>query len=166
MSVTHIPPKNNPSGMSGSWWRSQHNRHHAAPQKVGRDVDLDTLPLVAFAIATIKSTKYGKWLVEGSDEEKKTGKVSGRRDFARTFLKSQKQLFTPIICPLVAFFWQLYLHPRHSLRTGNYIELFWIGLRYLTCYMFLCAEPTSTFGFAWSLGLPPKRIPTDRKSNK
>ena len=22
-------------GMSGSWWRSQHNRHHAMPQKLG-----------------------------------------------------------------------------------------------------------------------------------
>jgi len=32
-------------GMSGSWWRSQHNRHHAMPQKLDHDVDLNTLPL-------------------------------------------------------------------------------------------------------------------------
>jgi fatty acid desaturase len=35
-------------GMSGSWWRIQHNKHHAMPQKLGHDVDLNTLPLVAF----------------------------------------------------------------------------------------------------------------------
>jgi fatty acid desaturase len=34
--------------MSGSWWRNQHNKHHAMPQKIGHDVDLNTLPLVAF----------------------------------------------------------------------------------------------------------------------
>lgn len=35
-------------GMSAGWWRVQHNKHHSMPQKLGHDVDLDTLPLVAF----------------------------------------------------------------------------------------------------------------------
>ena len=35
-------------GMSASYWRNQHNKHHASPQKINHDVDLDTLPLVAF----------------------------------------------------------------------------------------------------------------------
>jgi hypothetical protein len=35
-------------GMSGAWWRNQHNKHHATPQKLKHDVDLDTLPLIAF----------------------------------------------------------------------------------------------------------------------
>merc|ERR1719247_645526 len=35
-------------GMSAAWWRNQHNKHHATPQKLQHDVDLDTLPLVAF----------------------------------------------------------------------------------------------------------------------
>ena len=34
--------------MSASYWRNQHNKHHATPQKLNHDVDLDTLPLVAF----------------------------------------------------------------------------------------------------------------------
>jgi hypothetical protein len=34
--------------MSAGWWRVQHNKHHSMPQKLGYDVDLDTLPLVAF----------------------------------------------------------------------------------------------------------------------
>ena len=29
-------------GMSAAWWRNQHNKHHATPQKLKHDVDLDT----------------------------------------------------------------------------------------------------------------------------
>ena len=35
-------------GMSGCYWRNQHNKHHTTPQKLGADPDLQTLPLVAF----------------------------------------------------------------------------------------------------------------------
>ena len=35
-------------GMSAAFWRNQHNKHHATPQKVDHDVDLDTLPLVMY----------------------------------------------------------------------------------------------------------------------
>jgi fatty acid desaturase len=35
-------------GMSAAWWRNQHNKHHAMPQKLEHDVDLNTLPLVLF----------------------------------------------------------------------------------------------------------------------
>ena len=36
------------SGMSAHYWRNQHNKHHATPQKLEHDVDLNTLPLLAF----------------------------------------------------------------------------------------------------------------------
>eukprot|EP00492_Amphilonche_elongata_P005620 TRINITY_DN87_c0_g1_i4.p1 TRINITY_DN87_c0_g1~~TRINITY_DN87_c0_g1_i4.p1 ORF type:complete len:208 (+),score=28.81 TRINITY_DN87_c0_g1_i4:209-832(+) len=39
-------------GMSARWWRIQHNKHHATPQKMKHDADLDTLPLVAFCKET------------------------------------------------------------------------------------------------------------------
>jgi hypothetical protein len=29
-------------------WNGPHNKHHATPQKIGHDIDLDTAPLVAF----------------------------------------------------------------------------------------------------------------------
>ena len=49
-------------GMSAGWWRVQHNKHHSMPQKLGYDVDLDTLPLVAFSEKVIvylfKETKH------------------------------------------------------------------------------------------------------------
>ena len=78
-------------GMSGKWWRTQHNKHHACPQKLKHDVDLDTLPLVAFNGQISKKVK-NKWL--------------------KKWLNYQMYTFVPIICGLVALSWQLYLHPK------------------------------------------------------
>jgi hypothetical protein len=35
-------------GMSSTLWNSMHHKHHATPQKVKYDIDLDTTPAVAF----------------------------------------------------------------------------------------------------------------------
>ncbi|CAD7947294.1 unnamed protein product [Amoebophrya sp. A25] len=127
-------------GMAGSWWRNQHNKHHATPQKVAHDVDLDTLPLVAFHSGAVTDTKIGRKLVKAWNGH-----------WASLWLKNQAYLFSPIICGLVAFFWQLYLHPRHALRTGNTLELFWMGLRYVVFYSGLMGglgwSFTGAFGF-------------------
>nr|A4KDP0.1 RecName: Full=Acyl-lipid (8-3)-desaturase; AltName: Full=AN Delta(5)-fatty-acid desaturase; AltName: Full=Acyl-lipid 5-desaturase; AltName: Full=Delta-5 desaturase [Rebecca salina]ABL96295.1 delta-5 desaturase [Rebecca salina] len=96
-------------GMSGAWWRNQHNKHHATPQKLQHDVDLDTLPLVAFherIAAKVKSPAMKAWL------------------------SMQAKLFAPVTTLLVALGWQLYLHPRHMLRTKHYDELAMLGIRY------------------------------------
>ncbi len=95
-------------GMSGGWWRNQHNKHHATPQKLGADVDLDTLPLVAFhkAVAFM------------------------RPKFApKLWLRFQGILFAPVICFLVAFGWQFFLHPRHIMRKGLHMEAFYLLTR-------------------------------------
>jgi len=83
-------------GMSGAWWRNQHNKHHATPQKLQHDVDLDTLPLVAFNEAVLGKT---------------------RSPILKSWLRFQGALFIPVSCLLVALGWQFYLHPRHILRT-------------------------------------------------
>lgn len=46
--------------MSSSWWSSQHNRHHAMPQRLKHDVDLDTLPLIAFNSKIVKKPENGR----------------------------------------------------------------------------------------------------------
>jgi len=92
-------------GMSASFWRNQHNKHHATPQKLKHDVDLDTMPLVAFNSAVARGSNW--------------------------WLRMQGYLFGPVTCLLVALGWQFYLHPRHSLRAGKHDELFWYGVRYL-----------------------------------
>jgi len=95
-------------GMSAAWWRVQHNKHHATPQKIGADVDLDTLPLLAFNKAV--TSWRPKWA-------------------NKTWLRLQAILFAPIICFLVASGWQLFLHPRHIMRRGLVREAFYLLLR-------------------------------------
>ncbi|CAJ1040379.1 putative Fatty acid desaturase [Leishmania shawi] len=89
-------------GMSASWWRSQHNKHHATPQKHHHDVDLETLPLVAFNAIIARR---------------------GRRSVnIRRWISLQRYLFAPVTCSLVALYWQLFLHIRHAMRTRRYTE--------------------------------------------
>ena len=95
-------------GMSGGWWRNQHNKHHATPQKLGADVDLDTLPLVAFnkAVAAVQP-KFAP----------------------KSWLRLQALLFAPVTCFLVAIGWQLFLHPRHIMRKKLWVEAAYLLLR-------------------------------------
>lgn len=113
-------------GMSGGWWRSQHNKHHSMPQKIGHDVDLETLPLVAFTTAAVKRTLIG--LPQ------------------KTWIGLQAFLFPVITCQLVALGWQLYLHPRFILRTKNYSEALSLFTRYAIWSYFI----TSKFGLMQS----------------
>lgn len=95
-------------GMSAAFWRNQHNKHHATPQKLRYDVDLDTLPLVSFSEHV---TRMRPRLV------------------SKLWIKLQPVLFAPVTTLLVALGWQLYLHPRHALRTRHFDELACMALR-------------------------------------
>jgi len=97
-------------GMSAAFWRNQHNKHHATPQKIDHDVDLDTLPLVCFH-TSVKDGKQKKLL-------------------NKNWIRLQGYLFLPVSCLLVSLGWTMFLHPRHSLRTGRYHELASMALRY------------------------------------
>jgi fatty acid desaturase 2 (delta-6 desaturase) len=96
-------------GMSGSWWRNQHNKHHSMPQKLGFDVDLNTLPLLAFTTKVVKKAGFSQKL----------------------WIRMQALLFPLIINLTVALGWQLYLHPRHIARTKNVAEAASIVVRYV-----------------------------------
>ena len=111
-------------GMSGAWWRNQHNKHHATPQKLKHDVDLDTLPLMAF-------------------NEKVARKA--RSPLLKMWLRNQAFLFTPVSCVLVALGWQYYLHPRHIVRTKRVnTEGVALLVRHVLFYGVLCA------GMSWA----------------
>lgn len=96
-------------GMSAAFWRNQHNKHHATPQKLRHDVDLDTLPLVAFnsRVAHIRPKMVN-----------------------RAWIRLQPYLFAPLTTLVVALGWQFFLHPRHSFRTGRFSELAAMAARY------------------------------------
>ncbi|RYG59192.1 acyl-CoA desaturase, partial [archaeon] len=95
-------------GMSASWWRSQHNRHHSMPQKLGYDVDLNTLPLVAFTEKVVKKAGMPQ----------------------KMWIKLQAILFPVITTSLVASGWQFFLHPRHILRKKEHLEAACLVARY------------------------------------
>lgn len=103
------------SAMSAAWWRVQHNKHHCAPQKLQHDVDLDTLPLIAFNKKIVEKAKKNK--------------------FIKMWIPLQNYLFGPLTCFIVALFWQLYLHPRHMSRTKRYFEMFSVMMRYVATYL-------------------------------
>ena len=108
-------------GMSGGWWRSQHNRHHSMPQKLGHDVDLNTLPLVAFTEKVVK--RIGLPL--------------------KIWILLQAVMFPVLTTLLVALGWQFYLHPRHIVRKRNYVEGAMLILRYVLWHTLF----TTRFGF-------------------
>jgi len=97
------------NGMSGSYWNNQHNKHHACPQKLEHDVDLNTLPLVAFNQQIAK---------------KATG-------LNRIWLRFQAFLFAPVVVTLVVLFWVFFLHPRWIIRRKMYLEGVCVTLRAL-----------------------------------
>eukprot|EP00241_Pyramimonas_parkeae_P002478 CAMPEP_0114253562 /NCGR_PEP_ID=MMETSP0058-20121206/16462_1 /TAXON_ID=36894 /ORGANISM="Pyramimonas parkeae, CCMP726" /LENGTH=441 /DNA_ID=CAMNT_0001367623 /DNA_START=80 /DNA_END=1405 /DNA_ORIENTATION=- len=118
-------------GMSGAWWRNQHNKHHATPQKLQHDVDLSTLPLVSFNTAVTDHQKVAPGSLQA------------------LWLKYQAFLFFPVTSLLVGLGWTLFLHPKHSLRTRRGFELASMAARYAVFY----ASFAPKFGAAGALGL-------------
>jgi len=96
---------------SAAMWNSMHNKHHACPQKIKHDMDLDTMPLVAFYFGAAKDTKRGinvwwtrfQWL---------------------TFLPITSGIF-------VMVFWIYYLHPRKIIRDKSVFNGFTLLLGHI-----------------------------------
>lgn len=119
-------------GLSSSWWSNQHNRHHAMPQRLHHDVDLDTLPLLAYNVKVVKNAKDGK----------------------RWWIQYQSFLFVLFDTLLVGVLWSVYIHPKYVFKHKCYFQLsamlghwwlishlgFWPGLLsswFLSVYLFL-----------------------------
>jgi len=117
-------------GMSGGWWRDAHNKHHSMPQKIGHDVDLQTLPLVAF---TSKLEKLGLRISSST----------------KRWVKDQALLFPIITTLLVALGWQFYLHPRFVVRKKNVWEFLALTTRYALWTYYI----TGTFGLLQSAAI-------------
>jgi len=81
---------------SPTFWTNQHNKHHAATQELEHDIDLNTLPLIAF-----------------NDIIAKDGNTMLMRIQHITFIPAQLLLF---------FLWK-FTHTRHSFRTKNTLEI-------------------------------------------
>jgi fatty acid desaturase 2 (delta-6 desaturase) len=88
-------------GVSSSVWNSMHQKHHATPQKVKHDIDLDTTPFVAF--------------FNRAFEDNPNRKVAARY-MNRWWMRFQAWTFLPVVNGiLVHLFWIYYLHPRKAI---------------------------------------------------
>ena len=85
------------AGISSSVWNSMHHRHHAAPQKIKHDIDLDTTPFIAFFNRAFESSTNG---------------AKTARFMSRWWMRLQAWTFLPIVNGIfVHLFWMYYLHP-------------------------------------------------------
>lgn len=85
-------------GLSGTLWNTMHHKHHAAPQKIKHDIDLDTTPAVAFF-----KTAF----------EKNTNGPAASAYMNRWWMRMQAWLFLPVTNGVfVHLFWTYYLHPK------------------------------------------------------
>lgn len=85
-------------GLSGTLWNTMHHKHHAAPQKLKHDIDLDTTPAVAFF-----KTAF----------EKNTNGPAASAYMSRWWMRMQAWLFLPVTNGIfVHLFWTYYLHPK------------------------------------------------------
>jgi fatty acid desaturase 2 (delta-6 desaturase) len=81
---------------SASWWRKSHNQHHASVQHKGWDVDLETLPFLAYDdITALESNPY--------------------------IVRFQAYTFVPLTW-LIIDYWKFYLHPRHIIRSKCWLD--------------------------------------------
>jgi fatty acid desaturase 2 (delta-6 desaturase) len=97
--------------VSASKWNRMHNRHHATPQKIGHDVDLETTPFVAFYKNAVSDNK------------------ATVRFCSPTWLRFQAYTFLPITSGLlVPVYWRCYLHTAHMIRNGKFREIMWTVL--------------------------------------
>jgi len=113
----------------GSMWNSMHNKHHAAPQKIGYDIDLNTAPLVAFHN-------------DKTEAQTSTG-------IAKLWLKYQAYTFLPITSGILVMpFWSFYLHPKKTIRDKNLTQAIYIITGHtVRVLLFMKFHPT-TIGYA------------------
>ncbi|GFH08889.1 cytochrome b5 heme-binding domain-containing protein, partial [Haematococcus lacustris] len=84
----------------GWQWNRMHNRHHATPQKINHDMDLDTLPLVGFFHGCLEKTRMSLGI-----------------PVSRLWLRLQAWTFIPVVCGAVLWmYWVYSLHLRAALQ--------------------------------------------------
>ena len=117
---------------SGDMWNQMHNKHHATPQKVRHDMDLDTTPAVAFFKTAVEDNRP--------------------RGFSRLWARFQAWTFVPVTSGLlVQMFWIYVLHPRQVMRKKNYEEASWMFLSHVvrTAAIKYCAGYSWPVAYAW-----------------
>jgi acyl-CoA 6-desaturase (Delta-6 desaturase) len=134
-------------GVSSSVWNSMHQKHHATPQKIKHDIDLDTTPFVAFFNRAFEENTNGK---------------AAARFMNRWWMRMQAWTFLPVVNGiLVHLFWTYYLHPKKvitrlsSVKTKTAIvetafEAVCMSASHIVLpYIFYTGDATGDAGFLW-----------------
>ncbi|XP_037048906.1 acyl-lipid (8-3)-desaturase-like isoform X2 [Bradysia coprophila] len=101
-------------GASATWWRRGHNRHHAMPQRLNHDIDLSTVPLLAYNKKVVKNNAEGKG-----------------------FLIMHQTYFFPLVSPLLGgIFWRFYKVPKFLIKNRLYTEILALIAHYVI-YLYL-----------------------------
>ena len=119
----------------GSMWNSMHNKHHAATQKIGYDMDLDTAPLVLFYPSNVLGIKNNP--------------IVDR--LTKWWLKYQVYTFLPITSgTIVMLFWLLYLHPRKIIRDRNTTQAVIVAVGHVSrIAIFMYIGNATFYGALW-----------------
>ena len=144
----------------GSMWNSMHNRHHAATQKIGYDMDLDTAPFVLFYPRDDLDVKkqimdrFGDKCEENVQVSDKIQKQSGKSlldKAVKLWLKYQVYTFLPITSGIfVMLFWLLYLHPRKIIRDRNVTQAVIVSVGHVSrIFLFMQIGEASFYQSLW-----------------
>lgn len=120
-------------GMSGCYWRNQHNKHHATPQKLGADPDLQAgaaRPRPPHASSPTPPRPLASPVCPPPPPPSPPqtmplvafhGLIGAKaRGAGKSWLAWQAPLFFGgVITTLVSFGWQFVQHPKHALRVGS-----------------------------------------------
>lgn len=111
-------------GLSGTFWNTMHHKHHATPQKIKHDIDLDTTPAVAF--------------FKTAFEENTNGRAASRY-MNRWWMRFQSWLFLPVVNGIIVHgFWTYYLHPKRvitALRIAPTTQKKWMHVAEAACML-------------------------------
>lgn len=111
---------------TGSMWNLMHNKHHATPQKIKYDMDLDTTPFAAFFTQAIEANRAPA--------------------HSRSWLSLQAWTFLPVTSGMVvSLFWVFFLHPRQVVRDKSWEEGLWMA----SCHVLRTAAIKYASGFSW-----------------
>ena len=121
-------------GTSGDMWNIMHNKHHATPQKIRHDMDLDTTPAVAFFNTAVEENR--------------------ERGFSRLWSRFQAWTFVPITSGVfVMAFWLYVLHPSKVMKKKNFEEAAWMLSSHVVRASLIQFVHPANISFAHAYGL-------------
>ena len=144
----------------GSMWNSMHNKHHAATQKIGYDMDLDTAPFVLFYPRNDLDVKkqimdrFGDKCEENIQVSDKIPNQSAKSlldKAVKLWLKYQVYTFLPITSGIfVMLFWLLYLHPLKIIRDRNATQAIFVSVGHVSrIFLFMKIGEASFYQALW-----------------